>query len=327
MAGPRKLNKALWTNITRLKLLTKSDAPVQFILEDSPFDDEQEEETAIEKDVYFVRGRILPESDIFKEGALRIEMRLTSNYPNEAPEVRFLTPIYHPNISADGKFCHQLLNNASRWKAGTTLVEVVKTIVKHVDNPDPDYAAIYGIVIFLFYRTKKKCNATIIDLRIEEKTNFQLEQSPFAEDDDESESSAAATQKEVVVTGRIFPDSDIYNQGSFKIEMKILNSFPFDPPEVRFLTPIYHPLVGQDGKFCNELLQKHAKWSNKISLPDVVKAVVKHIDDPNIDYALSNSAVNTRKIELNSIVKLLNMSRNMLYLFLLCDTPQQFVLY
>ncbi|CAF5229997.1 unnamed protein product, partial [Rotaria magnacalcarata] len=62
---------------------------------------------------------------------------------------------------------------------------------------------------------------------------FQLEQSPFAEDDDESESSAAATQKEVVVTGRIFPDSDIYNQGSFKIEMKILNSFPFDPPEVR----------------------------------------------------------------------------------------------
>ncbi|CAF3319045.1 unnamed protein product [Rotaria socialis] len=144
-AGRRKLNKALWANITRLKLLTKSDAPVRFILEDSPFDDEQEEETAIEKDVYFVRGRILPESDIFKEGALRIEMRLTSNYPNEAPEVRFLTPIYHPNISADGKFCHQLLNNASRWKAGTTLVEVVKTIVKHIDNPDPDYAAIYDI--------------------------------------------------------------------------------------------------------------------------------------------------------------------------------------
>ncbi|CAF3466449.1 unnamed protein product [Rotaria socialis] len=118
---------------------------------------------------------------------------------------------------------------------------------------------------------------------------FQLEQSPFKDDDDddESESSASANQREVVVTGRIFPDSDIYNQGSFMIEMKILNSFPFDPPEVRFLTPIYHPLVGQDGKFCNELLQKHAKWNNKISLPDVVKAVVKHIDDPNIDYALS----------------------------------------
>jgi ubiquitin-protein ligase len=32
------------------------------------------------------------------------------------------------------------LNNASRWKQGTTLVDVIKVIVKYLNEPDPDYA-------------------------------------------------------------------------------------------------------------------------------------------------------------------------------------------
>jgi hypothetical protein len=41
------------------------------------------------------------------------------------------------------------------------------------------------------------------------------------------------------------------------------------------------------GKFCHELLKKTAKWSNQTSLVDVVKAVVEHVDKPDIDYSLS----------------------------------------
>ncbi len=50
-----------------------------------------------------------------------------------------------------------------------------------------------------------------------------------------------------VILGRIFPASYIYNQGAYHIEMKLTNTFPFDPPEVRFLTPVYHPHDGKDG--------------------------------------------------------------------------------
>ena len=89
MAVTSRLNKSLWTNITRLKLLTKPDAPVRFLLEKSPFDDEDEERSAAEKDEYVVVGRILPESNIYKESAFQIEMKLTSKYPQEAPAVRF----------------------------------------------------------------------------------------------------------------------------------------------------------------------------------------------------------------------------------------------
>jgi hypothetical protein len=40
------------------------------------------------------------------------------------------------------------------------------------------------------------------------------------------------------------------------------------------------------GKFSNELLQKTAKWTPTTSLTQVVKAVVDHVDLPNIDYSI-----------------------------------------
>ncbi|CAF1027423.1 unnamed protein product [Rotaria sordida] len=340
MTSTSKLDKALWTNITRLKLLTKLDAPVKFIFERSPFDDEQDEECPTVRDEYLIIGKILPESDIFKQGAFQIEMKLIPTYPIQPPEVRFITPIYHPNIAEDGKFCYQLLNNASKWKEGTTLVEVVKTIVKHVDNPDADYAANYGkeymenrpefnrkalemvkkhalprnafrILLFVYQQNRhtflflailastekqmatvqlnKELYNNITRLKLLNATNsdpkFVLEKSPF--DEDNVEAAASANTKEIFITGRIFPESEIFREGAFQIEMKVTPSFPFDPPEVRFLTKIYHPNVAEDGKFCHELLKKHAKWTNKASLVDVVKAVVQHIDKPDIDYSLS----------------------------------------
>jgi hypothetical protein len=43
-----------------------------------------------------------------------------------------------------GKFCHALLSKTARWKVGTTLVEVVKAVTEHIDNPDADYAVTLG---------------------------------------------------------------------------------------------------------------------------------------------------------------------------------------
>lgn len=53
---------------------------------------------------------------------------------------------------------------------------------------------------------------------------------------------------ERIITGRIFPNSDIYKQGAFQIEIKLPSIYPLDPPKIRFITPIYHPNVRTDGK-------------------------------------------------------------------------------
>jgi ubiquitin-protein ligase len=105
MAGP-KLNKDLFTDINRLKLLNTSTANPKFILDKSPFNDDGDQEeagaSASPKDIIII-GRILPESEIYREGAYQIEMKLLPTFPFDPPDVRFLTPIYHPNVGKDGK--------------------------------------------------------------------------------------------------------------------------------------------------------------------------------------------------------------------------------
>jgi ubiquitin-protein ligase len=101
-----RLNKELWTEIIRLKLLATPDAPVRYLLTKSPFDeieDEDETNATVTSKEIIITGRIFPNSEIFKEGSYEIEMKLTPNYPRDPPEVRFLTPIYHPNVDKDGK--------------------------------------------------------------------------------------------------------------------------------------------------------------------------------------------------------------------------------
>ena len=41
------------------------------------------------------------------------------------------------------------------------------------------------------------------------------------------------------------------------------------------------------GSFCTELLQKQCTWTPTTSLVHAIKAVVDHIDNPNIEYAVS----------------------------------------
>lgn len=75
------------------------------------------------------------------------------------------------------------------------------------------------------------------------KPKFVVQKTPF----DEEDAAASSTPKDVII-GRIFPDSEPFKEGSFQIELKLPPEFPFSPPAIRFLTPIYHPSVEQDGK-------------------------------------------------------------------------------
>jgi ubiquitin-protein ligase len=100
-----KLNKNLYTDITRLKLLSKENAEVRFKLIESPFmGDEDGGDLANKKrEEYVIIGQIFPNSEIYRERSYKIEIKLTKSFPGDPPEVRFLTPIYHPNVDPDGK--------------------------------------------------------------------------------------------------------------------------------------------------------------------------------------------------------------------------------
>jgi ubiquitin-protein ligase len=61
-----------------------------------------------------------------------------SNYPKCSPNVRFATPIYHVNISGDGKICHQILGRG--WSQQTKMRIVFENILDLLKKPNFDDA-------------------------------------------------------------------------------------------------------------------------------------------------------------------------------------------
>ncbi len=90
-----------------------------------------------------------------------------------------------------------------------------------------------------------------------------------------------------IILGRILPKSNIYNQAAFQIELKLPNEYPFKAPEVRFITPIYHPNVDDKGKICVEIINTAEGYKPTTPLPEIITAITNLIDHPNIDHALT----------------------------------------
>jgi len=80
-------------------------------------------------------GRLLPKSDPFSRSGFNVLLTLPEEFPMKPPEVKILTPIYHPNIHKDGKMCFGLINQTDSWKPATTLVEVINAIIDIIDKP------------------------------------------------------------------------------------------------------------------------------------------------------------------------------------------------
>ncbi|CAM4859665.1 unnamed protein product [Rotaria socialis] len=102
--------------------------------------------------------------------------------------------------------------------------------------------------------------------------------------------------KEHIIIGRIFPHSDIFKEGAFQIQIKVPPYYPLNTPKVKFITPIYHPSVNNDGEFHHELLLKTACWTSKTTLKDIVKAIVERIDAAEV-YCFKNCGLKLLKTQ------------------------------
>lgn len=93
--------KKAWVELSRLKLLAPAgNSSGIFIVDEDPF---QEQAASAKSSYDFIAGRILPTSETYKDGAYRLEMKFSNEYPFKPPEVRFTTPIYHLNVDKDGE--------------------------------------------------------------------------------------------------------------------------------------------------------------------------------------------------------------------------------
>ena len=105
-----------------------------------------------------------PEDTPFEGGTFRLSVEVTLRYPFEAPKIRFLTKVYHPNIDTGGRICLDTLKMPPR---GTWVPSMnISTTLQHIrlllatpnadDGLMPEITAQYKANKRLFEKTAKE---------------------------------------------------------------------------------------------------------------------------------------------------------------------------
>lgn len=84
------------------------------------------------------------------------------------------------------------------------------------------------------------------------------------------------------------PDDSPFVGGTFNLSINIPEQYPFEPPRVRFLTPIYHPNIDSDGRICLDILkmQPQGNWSPSININTILLSIRLLMGSPNAEDGL-----------------------------------------
>ncbi len=75
-----------------------------------------------------------PEDTPYSQGVFKLKIKFPENYPFKAPDVKFLTTVYHPNIKTDtGEICQDVF--ASSWAPTQKVEEIIEKLITMLKEP------------------------------------------------------------------------------------------------------------------------------------------------------------------------------------------------
>ena len=77
----------------------------------------------------------------------------------------------------------------------------------------------------------------------------------------------------------IGPIDSPYYGGIFNMDIKITDKYPYEPPKVKFITPVYHPNIDKEGNICLSILKN--EWSSVLTIEKVLLSISSLLTDPN----------------------------------------------
>ncbi len=80
---------------------------------------------------------VVNEDSVYYDGTFILEIRFPRDYPFKPPKVRFLTRVYHCNVSdRSGAICLDLLKD--QWSPVITVHKLLISIAQLLDDPCPE---------------------------------------------------------------------------------------------------------------------------------------------------------------------------------------------
>ncbi|CAF1221952.1 unnamed protein product [Rotaria sp. Silwood1] len=85
------------------------------------------------------------------------------------------------------------------------------------------------------------------------------------------------------------PNDTPYAGGQFRLTIDFPPEFPFKPPTIRFITPIFHPNISTKGEICLDIL--HSQWSPALTVRALLISLCSMLTDPNPEHGLNRDAL------------------------------------
>ncbi|XP_050380629.1 ubiquitin-conjugating enzyme E2 2-like isoform X2 [Argentina anserina] len=92
-------------------------------------------------------------------GAFKLTLQFTEEYPLKPPLVRFVSQMFHPNISADGSMYFDNLQD--RWPPINDVEDILKYIQFLICHPNPKYPANSEAFCMYFSENRLKYNRRV----------------------------------------------------------------------------------------------------------------------------------------------------------------------
>lgn len=80
-----------------------------------------------------------PEDTSWEGGTFELELIFSDDYPTKAPEVKFTTKIFHPNVYTNGAICLDILQ--SQWSPVYDISAILTSVQSLLSDPNPNSPA------------------------------------------------------------------------------------------------------------------------------------------------------------------------------------------
>ena len=78
-----------------------------------------------------------PKGSAYEEGTFTLSFEFPDNYPFKCPDVKFITPMYHPNVKKDtGEICMDVFANS--WSPTQKVSDIIEKLASLLVSPSTE---------------------------------------------------------------------------------------------------------------------------------------------------------------------------------------------